>query len=353
MLDSSSLSTSSRTKSRFIALGAVGLVAVVCTICVLNINTPAPHLLSLISAEETEFNEFILTYGRQYSSEAEHLKRFKIFQENLAYIRVFNSMGNTVVLGVNDFSDLSPAEFKSMYLSPKPLPLNEEDEEGEDFAGISVPAQVDWRTQNAVTPVKNQGQCGSCWAFSATGSMESAWFLAGHTLVSLSEQQLVDCSRAYGNQGCNGGFYRQAYSYVIANKGITSEANYPYTAKDGACNKSKAVQYSASISSQVKVSANNPTALQAAVATKPTSVSVEADQSVWQNYKSGTITNNCGTNLDHDVMAVGYDTTGSTPFWIVKNSWGTSWGMSGYLQIAITSGAGVCGINMTPGYPIV
>jgi cathepsin L len=307
-------------------------------------------MVSLIEAEESEFKDYIFMFSKSYS-QSEYQTRFNVFRDNMAFIRIQNSKPSTIVLGMTPFTDLTPAEFKSMYLSPKPIPKTLEEEPFE--AKLTAPTQVDWRTKGVVTPIKDQGQCGSCWAFSATGAIESAWILAGHTMVTLSEQQLVDCSRKYGNVGCGGGFYRQAFSYVIANKGITSESNYPYTAKNGVCNTSKASQVSASISSKYDVPANNPTALQSAVAQQPTSVSVEADQAAWQNYRSGTITSGCGTNLDHDVLAVGYDTTGSTPFWIIKNSWGTSWGMSGYLQIAITTGNGVCGVNMTPGYPIV
>jgi C1A family cysteine protease len=252
---------------------------------------------------------------------------------------------------VNQFTDLTAAEFKAMYTHPKPYELKEADVEVKDFAGITAPSQVDWRTKGKVTAVKSQGACGACWAFSATGGIESAWAIAGHTLVMLSEQHLIDCSDAYGNPGCGGGYYRYAYNYVIANGGIATAGSYPYKGKDGVCN--YAVSTPVSIKSKVNVAANDPSALENAVALKPTSVSVQAGTGAWQSYKSGTISSNCGTNLDHDVLAVGYDTTASLPFWIVKNSWGASWGMNGYVQIAITSGAGVCGINMTPGYPVV
>ena len=326
------------------------LIGVVCmTAAQLSSTSP---IVSLIQAEENEFKNYISVHSKSYESESEFENRFRIFRDNMAFIRKQNSQKSTITLGPNKFTDLTPAEFKSKYLSPKNAfdtePASEEAE-----LNLELPAQVDWRTKGAVTPIKDQGQCGSCWAFSATGGIESAWIIAGHGMVSLSEQQLVDCAQTYGNHGCQGGFYRNAYNYVIANKGLTTESNYPYLAKDSTCNKSKASQVSASISSKYNVPANNPTALQAAVAQQPTSVSVEADQAIWQSYHSGVVTSGCGTNLDHDILAVGYDTTGSTPFWIVKNSWGVSWGLSGYIQIAITTGNGVCGINMTPGYPVV
>lgn len=336
-------------KSTIALVGVVALVAVLGSVAL--VSRGSPKLLSVLNAEEQEFQEFMTTFDKSYSHEEEYVSRFRKFRDNLAYIRVFNSMENTMTLGVNEFADMDFAEFKAKYL-PHSFQVREA-VNPVSFEGYTAPATVDWRTKGAVTGVKNQGQCGSCWAFSTTGSTEGAWFLAGHTLVSLSEQQLVDCSRAYGNQGCNGGLMDDAFKYIIANKGITLESNYAYTAKDGICDKTKAAQVAATLSSFTDVAHNNPTALQTAVAQQPVSIAVEADQAAWQLYKSGTVSKSCGTSLDHGVLIVGYDTTASPPFWIVKNSWGASWGMSGYIQIEISTGNGVCGINMQPSYPIV
>jgi hypothetical protein len=338
-------------KSKLLLVSLFGLLCLSGVLLYSSLSRPH-HIQSMLDAEEREFRAYISAFSKRYSPE-EFEHRLRIFSDNMAYIRVFNARGDTFVQGATIFTDLSPSEFKSLYTSPRPYEIKEAGVETRDFAGLTAPATVDWRTKGVVTPVKNQGNCGSCWSFSATGGIECAWAISGKTLVSLSEQQLMDCSKAYGNDGCNGGYYRWAYSYVIANGGITTEANYPYTAKDGTCNKTKAAQIAANISKRVDVAADSPSALMNAIALQPTSVSVEADQAAWQNYKSGTISANCGTNLDHDVLAVGYDSTANPPFWIVKNSWGTSWGMQGYLQIAITNGKGVCGINMTPGYPVV
>jgi hypothetical protein len=342
-------SRSSWKKTTIAAIGVIALVGLVGTVALASSSNN--KLYSMIDADEQQFQDFMSSYGKVYAHDEEYTSRFRTFRDNLAYIRVFNQMGNTIILGVNQFADMDFAEFRSIYL-PHRIPERDHSNE-ETLEAIDLPASVDWRTQGAVTGVKNQGQCGSCWSFSTTGSVEAAWFLSGKTLTSLSEQQLVDCSRAYGNMGCNGGNVNWAFKYIIANKGITTEANYPYTAKDGTCNKTKAAQIAATISSYKDVAHNNPTALQTAVVQQPISIAVEADQSAWQLYKSGTVTGNCGTNLDHAVLIVGYNTSGSTPYWIVKNSWGTSWGMSGYIQIAITSGDGVCGINMEPSYPVV
>ena len=337
-------------KTSIAMIGVVAIVGLVGTIAMVS-NKQDSKLLSVLNAEEREFKDFIYTFGKSYDTNEEYSAKFRVFRDNLAYIRVFNSMDNTVVLGVNHLADLDFNEFKRIYL-PHKMPQRES-VNTESFEGLTAPATVDWRTKGAVTGVKDQGQCGSCWSFSTTGSTEGAWFLAGHSLVSLSEQQLMDCSYTYGNLGCNGGLMDDAFKYIIANKGLTTEANYPYTARDGLCNKSKASAVAASISSYTDVSPNNPTALQNAVAQQPISIAVDAAGTQWQLYKSGTITKNCGTSLDHGVLIVGYDTTASPPFWTVKNSWGTSWGLAGYIQIEISSGAGVCGINMQPSYPVV
>jgi C1A family cysteine protease len=336
-------------KTTIAMVGVVALVGIIGTIAM--VSAPESKLLSVLNAEQQEFDSYMSAFGKAYKSDEEYSARFKAFRDNLAYIRVFNSMKNTVILGVNNLADLEFEEFKRIYL-PRKMPVREA-VNPQSFEGVSVPATVDWRTQGAVTPVKDQGQCGSCWSFSTTGSVEGAWKLSGKTLVSLSEQQLVDCSWAYGNQGCNGGLMDDAFKYIIANKGLTTEANYAYTAKDGLCNKSKASAVAASISSYTDVTPKSMAALQAAVAQQPVSIAVDAAGIQWQLYKSGTITTACGTSLDHGVLAVGYDTTASPNFWIVKNSWSTSWGMQGYLQIGMQDGNGVCGINMQPSYPVV
>jgi C1A family cysteine protease len=314
-------------------------------------------LVSSLSAEEQEFEVFLSTYSKSYSSEEEYSKKFSTFRDNLGFIRVHNSMKSSVILGVNHLADLSFSEFKEKYL-PFKLPLRESSLSSLSSPELplsQLPSSVDWRAKGAVTAVKDQGDCGSCWAFSTTGSVEGAWAIAGHTLVSLSEQQLVDCSILYLNQGCNGGTMDRAFKYIIANKGITSESVYPYKGQDEVCSKTKASNIVASISSYKDVTHNNPTALKTAVAQQPVSIGVDAAGIQWQFYAGGTVTSSsgCGTSLDHGVLIVGYQTTSTTPYWIVKNSWGKDWGMAGYIQIEISDGDGVCGINMQPSYPVV
>ena len=204
-----------------------------------------------------------------------------------------------------------------------------------------------------MTPIKNQEQCGSCWAFSTTGSVEGVSFISTGKLPSVSEQQLVDCSGAEGNQGCNGGLMDYGFEYIIKNKGITSEAAYPYTAKDGTCaSKNKAV--AATISGYKDVPVNSETALETAIVTQPVSVAVEADQSVFQMYTGGVMDSACGTNLDHGVLAVGYGTEGGKEYFKVKNSWGADWGAKGYILLgrgAKFNPSGQCGIQMAASYP--
>jgi len=214
-------------------------------------------------------------------------------------------------------------------------------------------ADLDWVTKGKVTGVKNQGQCGSCWAFSTTGSVEGAHSIKpGGTLVSLSEQQLVDCSSSYGNAGCNGGLMDSAFKWIMAQgaKGITSEAAYPYTAQNGNC-KSPAPAMAATVSGFHDV-AQSETALLSATNIGPVSIAIEADQQCFQFYSGGILDNAaCGTTLDHGVLLVGYGTTTGKDFWRVKNSWGTSWGESGYVRFI--RGKNQCGLTQMASYPTV
>eukprot|EP00483_Globobulimina_turgida_P000685 UN00685 len=220
---------------------------------------------------------------------------------------------------------------------------------------VDAPDSVDWTTKGVVTPVKDQGQCGSCWAFSTTGSLECDYAIKTGTLNSLSEQQLVDCAPITdGCMGCNGGQMDGAFKYVQKNGGLCSESEYSYTAKNGQCKASSCGTKYNALTGYTDVQSDSSDALMNAVAAGCVSVAIEADQTAFQHYSSGVLTGTCGTNLDHGVLVVGYGTSGSNDYWKVKNSWGASWGDQGYIDICRNCGKngrkGECGILMEPSF---
>jgi C1A family cysteine protease len=301
-----------------------------------------------------EWTKFQNQFGRTYSSPDECAARFEIFKANYRGIVEHNLRRENWTAGVNEFADQTWEEFRAARLGYRRAPPSVVRVAAPNVSlEVTVPAAVDWTTKGAVTPVKNQGSCGSCWAFSTTGAVEGAVAVKTGRLTSLSEQQLVDCSGAYGNLGCEGGLMDDAFKYVIAN-GLCTEAAYSYKGVDGACQKT--CRAASKISSFVDVASNNEKALQAAVARQPVSVAIEADQPGFQFYSGGVFTDACGTNLDHGVLVVGYGTSGGIPFWKVKNSWGKSWGLDGYILLKRGTGSGKpgqCGIAMEPSYPLV
>jgi len=317
--------------------------------------------ISLVSAvqyfrEEVyqhQFTDFIELYGKKYNQE-DLFYRYNVFKTNVDKIQRHNKGNHGYTLGMNKFGDMPWEEFRATHLGFKNIKNDYiRSKNIAPIPNIAAPTSIDWRSKGAVTDVKDQGQCGSCWAFSATGSMEGAYQIKKNKLFSLSEQQLVDCSTAQGNQGCNGGLMDQAFEYVIANRGITSETAYPYVAMDQNCMDPLPTAV-VTISSYQDVNSNDDAALGTAVALGPVSVAIEADQEPFQFYKKGIFNDSsCGTALDHGVLAVGYGVSGSQNYWIVKNSWSADWGDKGYILMQRKKGAGICGINMAASYPVV
>jgi len=310
-------------------------------------------LVAVVSATtESEyqqaFTDWMIKFDKTYSAE-EFFYKYEVFKANMDFVDAHNAGNNSYEVELNKFADLTSAEFKNIYLGYKPELRRYKPVTLDSFPVGAYPSgSLDWTTKGAVTGVKDQGQCGSCWAFSTTGGVEAAVFLKHSTLTSLSEQQLVDCAGSYGNAGCNGGLMDNAFKYVEAH-GLCSEAAYPYTAKDGTCKATSCTMVANTKISKYTDVTHTENALGAANDMTPVSIAIEADQSGFQMYKSGVFSGVCGKNLDHGVLLVGYGDSGTTPYWKVKNSWGTSWGMNGY--ILMIRNQDECGIANEPSYP--
>jgi len=295
------------------------------------------------------FTKWVEQYDKQYEAK-EFFGRYDTFKANLNRIFEHNAKGLNYTMAMNEFGDMTAAEFKAKMTGLKPI--NNQVQRNANKADLSqvgaTATALDWRARGAVTGVKNQGQCGSCWSFSTTGSVEGAWAIAKGKLVSLSEQQLVDCAGSTGNAGCSGGLMDQAFEWIIQNNGICSESSYPYQAADGSCQTCTNV---VTISGYKDVTSMDENALLTAVNLGPVSIAIEADQSGFQFYSGGVFDGSCGTALDHGVLIVGYGTDSGKPYWIVKNSWGSSWGESGYIRLVRNKDQ--CGLAMQPSYPTV
>jgi len=266
---------------------------------------------------------------------ADETYRLHIFYENSLYIK--NNTNKHTQLAMNAFGDLTNVEFTSSYMGYSNLKTSSENLHENSQKS---PSSVDCRKKGKVSEIKNQGQCGSCWAFSATGALESCSAIFKNKMGDFSEQQLVDCSTSYGNAGCGVGMPDFAFQYAI-DKGIAEESDYPYKALDQSCNKDGG---DFKISKYTDVTSGDCEALKDAVAQQPVSVGVDAEE--WQFY-SGGILSNCGTSLDHGVLVVGYE---DQQYWIVKNSWGNNWGEIGFIRLNFGNTCGVCN---SPSYPSI
>jgi len=312
------------------------------------------------------WSDWMEYFGKKYESVNEEYYRFGIFLHNMQKIAMWNTESiNGASMRPNQFTDLTNEEFveyvhgkKGSCLSGKNRPkytIGGKHSGKAESVMQTNPTSVDWTTKGVVTPVKNQGNCGSCWAFSATGAIECEYAIAHGELNSLSEQQLVDCSGSEGNLGCDGGEMVAAFDYVVKEGGLCTETEYPYTASDGTCKSTTCGKFYDPISNYTNVKKRNEAALEDAAVWGCVSVAIEADQEAFQYYSSGILTGTCGTNLDHGVLVVGYGVDNGQEYWKVKNSWGTDWGEDGYVLICkdcnMNGDQGECGINDDPSYP--
>jgi len=301
-------------------------------------------VVSAVSLPEaqTEFVAFVSQYNKNYAT-TDILYRFNNFKATLDEIERHNAANFTWTKGINEFADMSNEEFMAKVVGNgfDASRVVADEAVMEQKVKGPIPNDVDWRTQGVVSPIKNQGSCGSCWAFGTTGAIESANKIKTGQMVLLSEQQLVDCSGSAGNQGCNGGLPSSAYNWIRTN-GICSAADYPYTGRDGSCKKTCKPVIRISGSTNI---GRTEAAHQTAVTQQPLSIGIDA--TTLKNYKTGIFQGPCGTSLNHAVLTVGY----TADSWIIKNSWGTSFGEAGFFRFARNKN--LCGMLNVVNYPTI
>lgn len=313
--------------------------------------------------EWKQFTKFQERFKKIYNTIEELEIRFDIFRSNLRDIILHNlDHSQNFTMGINQFTDLTSIEFKEQFTGG--YKYNDGLLGGEvgsygcgtfTSSASGAPVSLDWRKKNAVTSVKDQGQCGSCWTFSSTGASEGAWAITTGDLIDLSEEQLVECATGvqYGSHGCNGGQMEGAFKYLIQN-GQCALSSYPYTSGSGKSGSCKSCSEIAHFSSCSDVKPNDQISLKGAVAQQPVAVAIEADTRYFQSYSGGILDSvSCGTQLDHGVLIVGYGEESGEKYWLLKNSWGTSWGEQGYFRILRTDSTndpGICGIAMDPSF---
>jgi len=315
--------------------------------------------ISLFNLAQDEWDQFKSFHGKKYTNEVEDRFRMKIYLENRHRIAKHNVQENGFSLAMNKFGDMLLHEFTgrrngyrqdlrntSVHILQAGTFITPEH--------VNVPDTVDWRSKGAVTPVKDQGQCGSCWSFSATGALEGQHFRKTGKLVSLSEQNLVDCSGKYGNEGCNGGLMDNAFQYIKENNGIDTEKTYPYEGEDDTC-RYKPTDKGADDKGYIDIPTGDEQKLKEAIATVgPISIAIDASHESFQFYSKGVyVEKKCSpTELDHGVLLVGYGTEDGKDYWLVKNSWGETWGDGGFIKMARNK-KNQCGVATQASYPVV
>ncbi|XP_037448025.1 cysteine protease XCP1-like [Triticum dicoccoides] len=299
------------------------------------------------------FSSWSVKHSRVYVTPKEKVRRYEVFRQNLKHIVETNRRNGSYWLGLNQFADVAHEEFKAGYLGlsaggrPRAPTTAFRYEAAVDLTG-----EVDWRKKGAVTPVKNQGKCGSCWAFSTVAAVEGINQIVTGKLESLSEQELMDCDSTF-DHGCGGGLMDFAYAYIVGNQGIHTDADYPYLMEEGDCRENQPHSKVVTISGYEDVPENSELSLLKALAHQPVSVGIAAGSRDFQFYKGGVFEGTCGTQLDHALTAVGYGSSNGQDYIIMKNSWGGGWGEQGYFRIKRGTGRpeGVCDIYRIASYP--
>jgi cysteine peptidase B len=305
-----------------------------------------------LAAAHPSWSEYKQQFGKKYATPEEESRREVTFQTNMRRAAELAKRNPLAAFGANEYTDMSADEFKVYHNADRYFKGYAAKRSGAKLTSFTAeqdaarPTSVDWRSKGAVTYVKNQGQCGSCWSFSTTGNIEGQWFLAGNKLVALSEQEFVSCDTI--DSGCNGGLMDNAFTWVVQSRGgwVTLESAYPYVSGAGqvpACSisgKPKVAQITGHQDFQ-----NSESAMATALSTNGP-ISIGVDASSWQTYSGGILTDCTSTQVDHGVLLVGYDLSYSTPYWIIKNSWGPSWGEQGFIRVAY--GSDQCLITTAP-----
>ncbi|KAL7127913.1 hypothetical protein ABFS83_14G281700 [Erythranthe nasuta] len=315
-----------------------------------------PEDLTCIDKLINLFESWLEKHSKKYETLEEKLHRFEIFKDNLKHIDEKNKASTNYWLGLNEFADLSHDEFKKMYLGFKvddEMPKRKDSPEEFKYRDFeALPKSVDWRKKGAVAAIKNQGSCGSCWAFSTVAAVEGINQIVTGNLTELSEQELIDCDTSYNN-GCNGGLMDYAFAYIVSKGGLHKEEDYPYLMEEGTCEENREESEVVTITGYNDVPANDEQSLLKALAHQPLSVAIDASGRDFQFYSGGVFDGHCGTDLDHGVAAVGYGSSKGSDYIIVKNSWGPKWGEKGFIRMKRNTGkpSGMCGINKMASFP--